>query len=253
MTDLRGGITGSVRGSLSADALWTPAALGSSLLAMWDAERSDLITQSGGAVSSWRDVVAGYEMAQTTPAARPTYSATSFNNRPGITFDGVQQFLEAGAIPLPAGAAPCEVWALVDQTAPGSDATGRRIFSYGSGTNDTREIYRITPSGLNRLTAAIGNGATRVFPDSPIVDFSGRRIARMVITSTECRLEVDGTSAAAAAVVPATVVARARIGASANAATAANFYQGGLSIALMTGALTTEQAAMLYAYLGARR
>ena len=49
---------------------WSPFALGSDLFACWDAERSDLITHVGGAVSSWKDIVGGYDVVQAVGAAQ---------------------------------------------------------------------------------------------------------------------------------------------------------------------------------------
>src|SRR5262245_31893093 len=72
---------------------FTPASLGASLLAWWSADRGDLITQSGGVVSSWKDSVAAYDCTA-AGSVQPAYSATGWKGAsPGITFDGVDDCL----------------------------------------------------------------------------------------------------------------------------------------------------------------
>lgn len=231
---------------------WTPAALGASLLGFWDAERDDLITQSGGTVSSWRDAVAGYDAVQATGSLKPVYSATSFNNRPGLTFDGVDDYLELGSQPFPSGASPSEIWVLANQTALVADTTGRRAFSYGSGANDRRDLMRSVVATANRVAVAVGDGLTTNFTASPAVDLSGLHVMRAVISATASNAEADGTAGSALAVVPATAATRVRIGASASGASGASVWQGVQSVALVTAPLTTAQAAQLLTYLKAR-
>jgi hypothetical protein len=71
--------------------LWTPAVL---LPNFWlDASDLSTITVATG-VSQWRDKRGnGVNAVQATGANQPTYSATSFFGRPGITFDGVNDGL----------------------------------------------------------------------------------------------------------------------------------------------------------------
>ena len=48
------------------------------------------VTESGGAVSQWDDQSGNnWHLTQATGSMQPTFSATSFNGKPGITFDGV--------------------------------------------------------------------------------------------------------------------------------------------------------------------
>lgn len=80
--------------------VWTPLALGSSLVAWYDAADASTITQSSGAVSQWKDKSGNANhLLQSTAGNKPTYSATGFqSNTPGITFDGVNDFLSAANI-----------------------------------------------------------------------------------------------------------------------------------------------------------
>lgn len=56
------------------------------------------VTESGGAVSQWSDQSGtGNHFTQATEAAKPTYTASSLNGRPGIHFDGIDDVLASGA------------------------------------------------------------------------------------------------------------------------------------------------------------
>lgn len=229
---------------------WTPADLGASLLAWWDAERPDLITRDGGGlVSSWRDVVGGYNAVQATGTKQPIWSATSFNGRPGVTFDGVDDELTLATAPVsfPAGATPCEMWGLADQQSLPASAVTRAIASYGStGGADSRSLCRTVTTGVNRaFTIATSNGANN------LVDFSGRHVERNIVTGTNVTCEVDGIAGPPTAVVPATVATRFRVGAQANP-TAVTLWQGPISAVLITSILTAGQSTQLYAHLNGR-
>lgn len=70
---------------------YTPASDPLTLL-WWDPE-----TLADGAVASWVDSVAGVEATQGTGAAQPTKSATVIGGFPGVTFDGGDSLVAAGA------------------------------------------------------------------------------------------------------------------------------------------------------------
>jgi hypothetical protein len=80
---------------------FTPASL-SSLNAWYDAQNSGSITQVASVVSQWNDLSSGgVNVSQATAGNRPTYSATSLNSRPGITFTkSLSQNLAASALPF---------------------------------------------------------------------------------------------------------------------------------------------------------
>lgn len=234
---------------------WYPTDLGVALLGFWDAERGDLITQSGGLVSSFRDVVAAYDAVQATDAAKPIYSATSFNGRPGLTFDGVDDELTRTTMPpaFPSGASPGEIWAVVDQTALGSDATTRTaVAAGGNSTLTARRLQRVVASSTGRLSMAVGNGSTLLASNNMLVDFYGRHVARGVVGATETQADCDGVAGTAQAIVPNTGTSRVRLGAS-NSGTATSFWQGVINAVLFTAPLTTQQAAQLLAWGNFRR
>lgn len=232
---------------------WTPAALGASLLGWWSADRADLISLSGSQVTSWLDIVAGYNMAQGVSSARPIYSASSFNGSPGVTFDGVDDELTLASQPFPSGASQSELWATAQQGALVADASSRILFSYGGiATNNRRTLTRIVTTGVNRARGSSGNGTSEFTANDTAVDFSSRHVLRNAISGTAAALTIDGGTPTSVAVVSNTATTRARIGANC-ADTAAGFWSGPVRDIIVTGALTSEQAALLQTYLLNRR
>jgi len=234
-------------------ATWTPTQLGASLLAWWSADRVDLMTLSGSQVTTWRDIVAGYAPTQSVAGSKPLYSATSFNGSPGVTFDGIDDYLELASQPFPSGAVPSELWALIDQTALPADTGSRNIIAYGgTGNATTRMLYRFVNAGANQVAALTGDGVSFITTTLAGNNFSGRHVARSVISATATTVSLDGTAMAPAAVVPGTGTTRVRLGASVNASPSL-FLQGVMRDAMVMGALSTDQAALLNTYLMYRR
>jgi hypothetical protein len=233
---------------------WSPLALGSSLLAWWDAERSDLITQSGGLVSSWKDIIGAYNVTQGSGSLRPIWSATSFNNRPGIAFDGLDDRLALVGVPagIPTGADPCEIWALVDQATAGASAGDTCAVSYGNGDDAARALRRTSVSSVNRAMAMIGNGAIHPNSTNNNVDFSGRHVVRAIVGATTTNINVDGVAGSDASIVPATATTRFVIGADANSSASA-FWNGVHNTIAVTAPLSAAQASLMYAFLNARK
>lgn len=226
---------------------FTPTDLGADLLGWWSADRSDLITESGGLVSSWVDSVGAYDMTAAA-AARPTYSATSWNSSsPGITFDGTANCLVLASQPFPAAANPSEIWAIVEQTALSGDTTNRTVFAYGDAGITSRILRRVVVSAQNRVGISVGDGAAAITADVSTVNFFNERVARGVFSATESTAYIDGNGGTPSAAVPATATSRARIGATA-AAVAAGFFQGVIRHVLVTGLLDAGQVTSMNAW-----
>ncbi len=77
-------------------------------LTVWlDAADSNAVTQSGGAVSYWRDKSPNsLDMSQNTVAARPTYESNVQNGRPAIRFTTTQNIQTTSNVTLP----PDQTW-----------------------------------------------------------------------------------------------------------------------------------------------
>lgn len=229
---------------------WTPDLLGASLLAWWDAQRSDLITQLGGAVSSWKDIVGGYDAVQALGASKPVYDSTGFNGSPAIYGDGLDDELTLAPVPagIPVGAIACEEWWLVDQRSLVADTTARTIGGWGGSTTSvSRRMQRTVVAGVNRASV-IDTGSTFTNASS---DFSGRHVLRLIATGTQIDLEVDGVSAGGAAQVSAIGTSRLRFFAN-TAATAGGFALAGVAARAITLPLSAQDAASMYGFLNRR-
>lgn len=240
---------------LAGGSRWTPRNLGPSLLlGWWTADRSDLITRSGSQVTSWKDVVAGYDVVQAVSGARPLYSATSFNGAPGITFDGIDDELTLGSAPFPSGSNGGEIWALVNQASLVADTGVKYIASYGTGgANNARGLSRAVVTGVNRASAEAGNGSAVVSAVDASVDFSGRHVLRGVFSATAAAISVDGGSSTSAAVIPSTGTTRVRFGAR-TSTTPTNYFGGAMrDILFLAPNAPASQIAKLTTYLMNKR
>lgn len=228
--------------------------LGSSLIAWWSADRADLITLSGNAVTSWKDVVAGYEGAQGLSAARPIYSATSFGGAPSLFFDGNDDRLEctdaALLAALPDGANPCEIWAIAQQDALAADTSTRYLASYGGALTATRRLTRGVSGGVNRGQMVVGTGAGSTTVSNANVDLSGRLYMTGRVGATETQVDVGSNAGTPAAVVPATALdpVRFRIGSN-DASTPAGFWSGQVRhVLLILPNITADQRTAMRAW-----
>lgn len=232
--------------------VWTPAVLGAALLGCWDAERSDLITHAGGAVSSWKDTVAAYDMVQATSGSQPVYNATAFNGRPALIFDGVDDYLNMESQPFQSGSQPGELWGLVDQAEPTSNTTIRRIIAFGREDLIGRAIRRIVQGGVNRTQVQAGNGTLNFGAVNTSVDLSGRHVVRGTFAGTGIRVAVDSpVLSAETSLVPATDTTRVRIGVSA-ANSPVGYWSGSIAFVAVTDPLTDLQASSFARYLRGR-
>jgi hypothetical protein len=231
--------------------------LGASLLAWWTADRADLITLNGSAVTSWKDVVAGYDALQGVGASRPLYSATSFNAAPGLTFDGTDDELTCTSASLlaalPDGAEPGEIWSIVQQNALAADASTRHTATYGGGgVNVSRRLSRVVDTGVNRLLTQTGSGGAVTNATNPNVNFSSRHLVKGVFGATQTVARIDQAADATAAVVPATGASRLRLGAN-DVAVASGFLNGIMRDTLVTLPLSAAQITALNAWALPRR
>ena len=75
--------------------VWNPSMIST---ALWlDAADTSTVTTVSGAVSQWNDKSGnGRNATQGTAGSRPAYSSTGFNSRPGVSFDGIDDFMSIG-------------------------------------------------------------------------------------------------------------------------------------------------------------
>lgn len=243
------------------------AVLGTDLIAWWDADSSywganGNMTLEVDRVTSWKDIVAGYDATQSSgSSARPTFSATGFNGGPGVSFDGSDDVLTsttAGLLAvLPVAANASELWVLIQQDALPADATARYAVTYGNtALNNSRAIGRFVSAGVNRGRGNVGDNTSALSRIGTIVDLSTRHVERWQIQAPAGTsvLTIDGIAEGSVAADPtlAATVSRLRLGASAN--TSANaFWQGQAVAVLVTKPLSSGNAAALQSWLLGRR
>jgi hypothetical protein len=109
-----------------------------SLLLWWDASREDLMTKDGSGLVSAVTPRAGSQPTLTLSAAgsaRPTWSATARNSKPGWTGDGVDDVftIDNGATLLPVGTTPSQFFAIAFCGAS-TGTSWRGLFTSGSTT-----------------------------------------------------------------------------------------------------------------------
>lgn len=134
----------------SAPALWTPAALGSSLALWLDAADSSTITLNGSTVSQWRDKSGnGRHASQGVAANQPTYTASAFAGMPGLTFDGVNDNL---AVNYNYTGNQATLYAVVSRLPGGSEE--QWVFSSYGGTSGTPLVAPMWARGFSSHSGA---------------------------------------------------------------------------------------------------
>jgi hypothetical protein len=236
-------------------------ALGTDLIAWWDADpkywgSKGNITVSTG-VSSWKDIVAGYDATQGTGSAQPAYSSSSFGGSYGVSPDGIDDCLTctdaALLAALPSGSAGGELWCVIQQDLPGSTAGATAALGYGGASSAVaRRLGRNSVGGVNRGNVNIGDGAVANSLNGANVTLSTRHVMRAVFSPTATNLYVDGTLDATLSVVPSTTNSRWRMFAATLASTS-QFWQGAGCLFMATALLSTNKAAGLHSFCLQRR
>lgn len=230
------------------------AILGSALLAAWDADRPDLMTISGGVVSDWRDVVAGYSVSQALGARQPAFVAGVLNGRGAVSGDGVDDYLTSIVFPagVPVGATPCEIWELKSCLSSAADMTAQVAINYGgTNANTSRRPQRSVAGGVSRASAVAGNGGGNESATDTNVVLEGVHLVRSIFDSGSVAISVDGGPLTSAPVITSTTGARLRLFAS-SSSSLSGFHNGDIYLGLVTALLPADQAAALTAYMKAR-
>jgi hypothetical protein len=151
---------------------WDPSLIST---ALWlDANDFITITQSSNLVSQWNDKSGNARHATASTTARPTYGATSFNSKPGLTFDGTANVLRADSLATIAQGDDSP-WSAIFACSVPSSATNRTLFAFGSsGISDFFHSAFLNTSNnlILRRREILGSDAdaTAVFPTgTPLV------------------------------------------------------------------------------------
>ncbi len=215
--------------------------LGTDAIAWWDAESG--LTLAGSEVSAWQDRVAGITVTQTTPANRPTYSATAFDGRPAIVADGINDQLTAttGLSALPTGSTQSWTWILGDQQATfASDAGAARgaiMWGNSSTPNQQRRFRRSFTGSVNAFGPQIGTGIGTQSVLAP-GDYSGRKLAvgKVLASTIAANLENSADATASGTAATGTVDRLALFSLLSFA-----YWQGSLRDVIVTRSLASEK------------
>lgn len=133
-----------------------PTALASNVL-WFDAEYSD-ITLDGAGVRRWDDVLLRANASQTEAAYRPTVLNPDVYAKPGIDFDGSNDFLNLGAI---GGSLPTEATLIITVSLSNASGGGDAVYSLVSSLANISSAWR----------SGSGNGNWGLFTGSIISNF----------------------------------------------------------------------------------
>lgn len=158
--------------------------------ALWSADST-----SDGAVSSWPDLVTSSPLAQATGGFQPTSGAANLGYgvkaMRAVLCDGIDDYLRVASPPagVPIGANPSEIWLVVQQPVPSSNATTFYVADYGSTSGTTRRTaQRIVTGGMNRLRSH----ANAVNNDNKLGDLYGTRIIASFWTANAIQGRIGG-------------------------------------------------------------
>lgn len=212
----------------------------------WRASVLSSITKDAGtgAVSAHRSIITGLEATQGTGAAQPIWNATSFNGFPGITYDGVDDFLGFfGTIStIPVGANAGEEWWVVDQLTAAAVTGSTYLGTIGGGSNNNvRASVRAVVSGTNRFRVVDSN----ITIPGPTTVFFSRCIVRATYTGALSTTEINTVAGTPTAVTSAIAATTIRFGASQTATSFGNFV---FKERIFLPPLTAAQATALYAF-----
>lgn len=232
------------RGASSGAGAFTLATLGAAAIADWSADdhgTANMTDDGAGAISAWADRLGGVSVTAAT-TARPTYGATAFNGKPGLTFDGTANCMVTTALgSIPTGANPSYIFAVLDTA---NVALTMRPLGWGAGVSG--QDRRLTLSTAHLFQVSDGTTA--------MADASASAVGKSLLTGlfdgALLRGFVNGQpfSIPPVSLVPATGSTRLRIGASA-AVSPASFFQGVIRRVVITGALSAAQRQQVEGYL----
>lgn len=165
--------------------LWTPADL---LPAAWydAANLSSIVIATG--VSDWKDLSGnGRHLTQATSTSQPAYGSASFNARPGLTFDGVDDTMATSSFTV--GTVSSTFVAMTPTSVAGSN---KDYVTSGSGGNETAHILYQSPTtiatGSLNLYSGVGiiSGANAILLNTPC-------IAAGITNGSSSEVRVNGT------------------------------------------------------------
>lgn len=222
-------------------AAWTPAALGSSVAAWWDASDASTITFNGSNVSAWASKVGGITASQATAANQPAYSATARNGRPGVTNNAAKTLEFSTLLGLPMGASDGTMVAVAYGLSAGTD---RQLMGYGNSTaGNGRYVFHDTNAAMG-----VSGAGSNLASSTSLVLFDRLIVGGIAGSTKQLNLSVDGTLISGTATP--TVNTTGSTGALFRWPAFGSPFQGTLQETLILNrALTTDERQKLEGYL----
>jgi len=170
--------------------IWNPnMVLNTSL---WlDASDSSTITESSGLVSEWRDKSENSRVAIASTTARPTYNTTSFNGNPGISFDGVSNFLTCDSLGAIADGKDSP-WSAVMAVNCATNQLSMLV-TFGSNLTFTGHYVQVNPNGYLRTYRRSPGDANSYTLEGNTPVWGGNQIISLVFTGTFFTMTVNGS------------------------------------------------------------
>ncbi len=229
------------------ETIWNPSMIQT---ALWlDANDSTTITQSGGLVSQWNDKSGNSRNATASSTERPSYSATAFNSKPGLAFNGSSNVMQANALASLLGGddAPFTAYVVANLSSGTILGAGSSISAFPINA----------PFFLSSSLLATARRAADAAPGTPTTDVVGSNSASAnlllgnVFTGTTATLYKNGSQDATGAQNVNTLGNLDRFGIGALVrSTAASYMTGTVSeIIVNTSAISTDTRQRIEGYL----
>lgn len=215
-----------------------------------DAEFSSFIQGTGGEVEQWRDVLERATAAQLTAVNRPTRTLNLRNGKPGVVFDGTNDFLTLGDLGtlFPSAATLIVVAALGEP-----NVRGDADYNLFSTLNNTAVRWKTggTSGSLGTFTSTVQTGFPSPMPANGTYVFTVRASQALGLSLRVNSLETAIRSNQFVQQITYAPGDTYVIGANANGA--AGFFNGAIfSIALFDTVLTGKELRSLEEYFAWR-
>jgi len=215
-----------------------------------DAEFSSFVQGTGGQVEQWQDVLGRGSATQLTLVNRPTRTLSLRNGKPGIVFDGTNDFMSLGNLGalFPSAATVIIVAALGEP-----NVRGDADYNLFSTLNNTAVRWRAggTSGSLGAFTSTVQTGFPAVMPANGTYVFTVRASQALGLSVRTNSLETATRSNAF--ITQTTYAAGDTYVLGANANGSAGFLNGTIfSIALFDQVLTDKELRSLEEYFAWR-
>lgn len=172
---------------------WTPANLAP--VAWWTADLADITITTG--ISQWRDRSGnGNHLSQVNPGLQPVFSAAGWNGGPTLSFDGVDDVLQAtsGSIITSFGSQTSPFTALTTTQIDNIITSNVGIVAWNDTGGNSVSMFRTDNVGSGRLRYTKTNSAgTTTSPSGSINVGTGHRRLAMLSTGTLLSSYIDQT------------------------------------------------------------